>query len=139
MDLINVYLPGAAYFTLALGFALIAFAFSIFRPIPNLFITWFLSLPAIGLIIPLIQFFPVGLGMNMLVISTSFSVLVFGLLLGFIGYLPFKRTLSPYFYSLGIAFLIVAHVNSDFSKLNPNPIVWFIFKILMSKSLLGNL
>lgn len=119
--LINVYLPGAAYFTLALGFALIAFAFSIFRPIPNLFITWFLSLPAIGLIIPLIQFFPVGLGMNMLVISTSFSVLVFGLLLGFIGYLPFKRTLSAIFLLLGIAFLIVAHVNSGFSKTQPKP------------------
>ena len=119
--LINAYLPGAAYFLLALGFALIAFATSTFRETPNLFFNWLMSLPAIGLIIPLIQFFPVGLGMDMLVISTVFSVLVFGLLYGFIGYLPFKRSLSSIFIMLGIAFLIVAHVNSDFSKSQPKP------------------
>ncbi len=118
---INIYLPGAAYFTLALGFAIVAWAFSIFRQTPNLFINWILSLPAIGLIIPLIQFFPVGLGIGMLFISTLLSVLVFGLLYSFIGYLPFKRSLSIIFLLLGISFLIVAHVNSDFSKTRPKP------------------
>lgn len=119
--LINVYLPGAAYFLVALGFVLIAFANSTFREIPNLFFNWLLSLPAIGLIIPLIQFFPVGLGMDLLVISTVLSVLVFGLLYGFFGYIPFKRGLSTIFILFGVAFLIVAHVNSDFSKSQPRP------------------
>ena len=119
--LVNSYLPGAAYFVIALGFALIAFATSTFKERPNLFLNWFLSLPAIGLIIPLIQFFPVGLGMDMLVVSTVFCVLVFSLLYGFIGYLPFKKSLSSIFILLGFAFLIVAHINSGFSKSQPKP------------------
>lgn len=119
--LINVYLPGAAYFSLALGFALLAFAMATFKEIPNLFVNWVFSLPTIGLIIPLIQFFPVGLGMNMIVISTVLGALSFGLLYGFIGYLPFKRSLSVIIFLLGSAYLIVAHVNSGFSKSQPKP------------------
>jgi len=118
---INIYLPGAAYFVLPLGFAIVAFAFSLFKPTPNLFITWFLGLPSIGLIIPLIQFFPVGLGMKMLFISTLFSVFAFGLLYSFIGYLPFKKALSQILLVLGIAFLGVAHFSSGFSKRHPKP------------------
>ncbi|WP_445159327.1 M28 family peptidase [Mesohalobacter salilacus] len=119
--LINVYLPGASYFILPVGFGIIAFAMATFKEIPNLFVVWFLSLPCIGLIIPLIQFFPVGLGLNMIVISTMFCVLIFGLLYSFIGYLPFKKTIGIIFFLLGVAFLIVAHVNSDFNKSQPKP------------------
>ncbi|MGX1024989.1 M20/M25/M40 family metallo-hydrolase [Psychroflexus sp. MBR-150] len=119
--LINIYLPGASYFIIPLGFGIIAFAMATFKEIPNLFIVWFLSLPCIGLVIPLIQFFPVGLGLNMLVISTVFCVLVFGLVYSFIGYLPFKKLLSRVLFLLGVAFLIVAHFNSGFSKTRPKP------------------
>ncbi|WP_246062519.1 M20/M25/M40 family metallo-hydrolase [Mesohalobacter halotolerans] len=119
--IINIYLPGASYFILPLGFGIIAFAMSTFKEIPNLFVIWTLGLPCIGLIVPLIQFFPVGLGLNMLVISTVFSVLVFGILYSFIGYLPFKKTLAIIFFLLGVSFLIVAHVNSDFNRSQPKP------------------
>lgn len=119
--LINIYLPGASYFIIPLGFGIIAFAMTVFKEIPNLFIIWFLSLPCIGLIVPLIQFFPVGLGLNMLVISTVFCVLVFGLLYSFIGYLPFKNALSKIFFLLGLSFLLVAHINSDFNTTQPKP------------------
>lgn len=118
---INVYLPGAAYFSLALGFALLAFAMATFREVPNLFVNWVFSLPAIGLIIPLIQFFPIGLGMNMIVISTVLCALLFSLLFGFIGYLPFKRSLSVIVFLLGSTYIIVAHVNSDFNRNQPKP------------------
>jgi hypothetical protein len=119
--LINVYLPGAGYFTIALGFAVIMFAMATFREVPNLFVTWIFSLPAIGLIVPLIQFFPIGLGMNMIIISTMLTALVFALLYGFIGYLPFKQSLSGILFVCGTAFIIVAHVNSEFTKENPKP------------------
>lgn len=119
--LVNVYLPGAAYFILPLGFALIVFALSIFKEIPNLFLVWLLYTPAIGLIIPLIQLFPVGIGLNMIVVSTLLSALLFGLMNGFMGYLPFQRALSSIFFLLGIAYLIVSHVNSDFSREQPQP------------------
>lgn len=119
--LINLYLPGAAFFSIALGFVLIAFANSTFTQVPNLFFNWLMSIPTIGLVIPLIYFFPVGLGMNMVVISTILSILVFCLLYGFIGYLPFKRGLSTILLFIGIAFLIVAHFNSDFSNSRPKP------------------
>lgn len=119
--LINVYLPGAAYFILPLGFAILAFALSTFREIPNLFLVWLMYTPAIGLLIPLIQFFPVGLGLDMIVISTVLCALLFGLINGFMGYLPFQRALSTILFLLGIAYLIVSHVNSEFSKDNPKP------------------
>jgi hypothetical protein len=119
--LVNVYLPGAGYFSIAFGFAVLAFAMATFREIPNLFVNWIFSLPAIGLIIPLIQLFPVALGMQMIVISTTLTALVFVLLYGFIGYLPFKQSLSVILFVCGIAFIIVAHVNSEFTKENPKP------------------
>jgi hypothetical protein len=119
--IINVYLPGAAYFILALGFALIVFALSMFREIPNLFLVWLMYIPAIGLITPLILFFPVGLGLNMIVASTLFCALLFGLMFGFFGYMPFQRTLSSILFLLGVAFLIVSHVNSDYTKEQPRP------------------
>lgn len=119
--LINVYLPGAAYFILPLGFAIVVFALSTFREIPNLFLVWLMYTPAIGLIIPLIQFFPVGLGLNMIVVSTVLCALLFSLMNGFLGYLPFQRALSSILFLLGIAYLIVSHVNSEFSKDKPKP------------------
>jgi len=118
---INLYLPGASYFSLALGFALIVLAFSTFEEVPNLFLNWILYLPAIGLIIPLILFFPVGLGLNMIVASTVLSALVFCLMYGIIGYLPYKGSFSILFLLFGIAFMIVAHVNSGFTKAQPKP------------------
>ncbi len=129
--LINMYLPGAAYFSLALGFSLVVFAFSVFREVPNLFLVWMLYLPAIGLVIPLLEFFPVGLGMSMVVISTVMCALLFGLMYGFIGYLPFKSNLSVLFLLLGIAFMIVCHVNSGFTKTQPKPnsLVYLLDKV----------
>lgn len=118
---INVYLPGGAYFILPLGFTLIVFALSTFKQIPNLFLVWLLYTPAIGLVIPLIQFFPIVLGLGMIVISTVFVALLFGLMIGFMGYLPFQKTLSSILFLLGVAYLIVSHVNSGFSKESPKP------------------
>lgn len=118
---ITYYLPGGSYFSVVLFFGVISLAYSAFRIIPNFFVIWLLSLPLIGFIIPLIQSFPVGLGMGMVSISTVFTSLVFGLLLGFLGYVPFKRFLAVVFLCLGIAFIINAHVNSGFSKEHPNP------------------
>jgi hypothetical protein len=118
---INIYLPGAAYFNLVLGFALIAFAFSAFKTVPNLFVVWLFYLPAIGLIAPLILFFPVGLGLGMIVISTVLCTLLFSLMYGFFGFLPYKSNLSVFFLLFGIAFIIVSHVNSGFTKTQPKP------------------
>jgi len=125
---INIYLPGAAYFIFPLGFTILVFALSTFREIPNLFLVWLMYTPAIGLIIPLIQFFPVGLGLNMIVISTVLCALLFSLMNGFMGYLPFQRALSSLLLLLGIAYLIVSHVNSEFSKDKPKPnsLVYFL-------------
>lgn len=118
---INIYLEGAAYFTLVLGFSVVVFALCTFREVPNMFLVWFMYLPAIGLIIPLIQFFPVGLGLEMIVISTVLTALLFGLMIGFIGYLPFKGRLSVVFLLLAVAFIIVSHIGSGFSKNQPKP------------------
>jgi len=118
---ISYYLPGGSYFSIVFLFGVLSLAYSAFRIVPNFFVIWLLSFPLIGFVIPLIQTFPVGLGMGMVSISTVFTSLSFGLLLGFIGYLPFKRFLAVVFLCLGLAFIINAHVNSDFSKENPYP------------------
>lgn len=129
--LINIYLPGASYFTLPLGFALIVFAISIFRETPNLFLVWVFYAPAIGLIVPLLQLFPVALGIEVIFVSTLLTALLFGLMFGFFGYLPFQRALSSILFILGLAYFIVSHVNSDFTKEQPKPnsLVYMVDKV----------
>mgnify|MGYP000729700593 CR=1 FL=1 len=125
--LVAIYLKGAAFFILPLFFGLFSLWILIRQEFPNLILMTLLSVFAIFLFAPHIQFFPVGLGLKMLVASTIFTALLFGLLLPIIGFYKMKKTLSIIFFLLAMGFFISAHFTSDFSseRQKPNSLVFY--------------
>lgn len=125
---IAIVLEGAAFFIIPVFFGLLSFFIMLRQERPNLLIMTFWGAPALFIFTPLIQFFPVGLGLNMLVISAVFTVLLFGLLLPIFSYYRMKNLLSSLCFLLAISFLIVAHTKSDFSveRKKPNSLVYYV-------------
>ena len=124
---VAIILKGAAFFIIPVFFGLLSFFIMLKQNRPNLLILTFLGAPAIFIFTPLIQFFPVGLGLNMLVISAVFTVLLFGLLFPIISYYRMKKLLSGICFLLAISFFVVAHTKSDFSveRKKPNSLVYY--------------
>ncbi|WP_068590393.1 M20/M25/M40 family metallo-hydrolase [Cochleicola gelatinilyticus] len=116
-----IYLKGAAFFVIPLFFGLISLFLLIHQERPSLLLLAFLAAPALFILGPLIQFFPVGLGLKMLVISCVFTVLLFGLLLPVFGFYVWKNISSLICFILAIVFFITAHIRSDFSEKRQKP------------------
>lgn len=115
------FLKGAAYFILPVFFALLIFGLLIRNKKTNLFLSLLFCVPALFLFAPLIQFFPVGLGLKMLVISAVFTVLLFGLLLPVFGKYQQKQDISLLIFLTAVGFFVAAHLESDFSEERPQP------------------
>ncbi|WP_338039214.1 hypothetical protein [Maribacter litopenaei] len=75
--LLCLYLNGAAFFVIPIYAGLVALYILINQKNPNGFLLLFLGLPAIFLFAPLIQLFPIALGLKMMVASTVFTTLTF--------------------------------------------------------------
>lgn len=118
---VAIYLKGAAFFIIPVFFGLISLFILIKFPHPSLILLALLSLPAIYIFAPQIQFFPVGLGLKMLVISCVFTVLLFGLLLPIFGFYRIKNILAALCFMAAIVFFVIAHFQSDFSESRPKP------------------
>lgn len=120
-------LKGAAYFIIPVFFALLSFFLMIQRKEPNGLLNAILAIPAIFIFAPLIQYFPVGLGLKMLVLSSVFTVLLFGLLLPIFNYYRGKHILALGFTILSIFFFIQAHRTSEFSpeRQKPNSLMYY--------------
>jgi hypothetical protein len=114
-------LKGAAYFIIPVFFGLLAFWLLIKQEKPNIFLMVLLGAPAIFIFAPLIQFFPVGLGLEMLVASCAFTVLLFGLLYNVFGFIKSKRIFSILFFVLAIGFFFQAHFRSDYTENRQRP------------------
>lgn len=118
---IAFFLKGAAYFIVPVFFGLLCFGLLLWFEKVNIFILLLLGVPAIFLFAPLIQFFPVGLGLKMLVVSSVFSVLLFGLLLPIFGHFRQKADFGFLFLLVSIVFFTMAHMHSGFSHQRPKP------------------
>ena len=125
--LVAIYLKGAAFFILPVFLGLLSLWILIRQEKPNLILMTLLGALAIFLFAPHIQFFPIGLGLKMLVASAIFTVLLFGLLLPVIGFYKMKRILSILFFLLAIGFFVKAHLASDFTseRQKPNSLVYY--------------
>lgn len=125
---IAIYLKGAAYFIFPTFLALLAFLLMIRDHKSNVLVMTLLSVPAIFILVPLVQFFPVGLGLSMVIFSVVFTVLIFGLLLPVFLYYNGKRILSFLFLLCSIGFFIAAHTKSEFvdGREKPNSLVYFL-------------
>lgn len=122
-----INLKGAAFFIIPVFFGLLSFFVMLRQERPSLLAMALLAVPAIFIFAPLIQFFPVGLGLKMLVISCIFTVLLFALLWPVFGYYKMKGFLSVLCLLLAVFFFIKAHSKSDFSeeRKKPNSLVYY--------------
>jgi hypothetical protein len=119
--LLNVYLKGAAFFIIPLLFVLFAFFLMIRFQVPSYLFLLILILPSLSMIAPFIQFFPVGLGLKMTVISALFTVLLFGNLMPVFGYFSIKKGVASMALLVAFGFFIKAHLNSGFTENKPYP------------------
>ncbi len=119
--LVFVFLKGAAFFIIPVFFGLLSWFLLLRFQAPSLIGMALLAAPGVFLFAPLIQFFPVGLGSDHIVISCVFTVLLFGLLLPVFGFYKLKNVLSYLFLALALVFFIVAHTQSSFSETRQKP------------------
>ncbi|MAZ73651.1 MAG: peptidase M28, partial [Flavobacteriaceae bacterium] len=108
-------------------FGLVSFFILLKQEKPSLLLLTLLAIPALSFFSPLIQFFPVGLGLKMLVISCVFVVLLFGLLVPVFGFYRWKNGISVLSFSIAIVLFFVAHAKSDFTETRqkPNSLIYY--------------
>ncbi|MEA1888924.1 MAG: M28 family peptidase [Pseudomonadota bacterium] len=126
-----IYLKGAGYFIIAAlsGLSSLAiYLLSNYGRKSNKLALTVLSIPVLLLFVPMIQMFPVGLGLKALVISTSIIVLLFGLLIPVFSDYSGTKTLGKLFLSLAIILLISASLMSGYNedRKKPNSIIYVL-------------
>ena len=125
--IVAIYLKGAAFFIIPVFLGLLSLWILIRQEKPNLILMVIIGALAIFMFVPLIQFFPVGLGLKMLVGSCLITALLFGILLPVFGFYSKKGILSAVFILLAIVFFIKAHLTSNFTaeRQKPNSLVYY--------------
>ncbi|HDZ07313.1 hypothetical protein LCGC14_0118060 [marine sediment metagenome] len=119
--LVAVYLKGAAFFIIPLYSFLVAFYVHINQKNPNPFLLVFLGIPALFIFAPLVQMFPVGLGLKMMITSTLLTTLIFFLLLPLVTKYRKKGALAFLSFLLFAGLMVSAHMDSSFTKERPKP------------------
>ena len=124
---VAIYLKGAAFFIIPVFLGLLSLWILIRKDRPNLILLTIIGSIAIFIFAPLVQFFPVGLGLKMLAGSCLFTALLFGILLPVIGFYKFKKILAMLFVMVASLFFIKAHLSSNFSpnRQKPNSLVYY--------------
>lgn len=124
---VAIILKGAAFFIIPVFFGLLSFFIMLKKENNSVLAMTILAAPAIFIFAPLIQFFPVGLGLKMLVISCVFTVLLFGLLWPIFSAYRLKNSLSAICLFLAIFFFFKAHSKSDFNaeRKKPTSLVYY--------------
>ncbi|RAR49629.1 M28 family peptidase [Flavobacterium lacus] len=124
--LICIYLEGAAFFIIPAYFGVFILGFLVFKEKSNPFASLALSIPALMILVPFIQLFPIGLGLKMLAGSAVLVALTFALLLPVFGDYSKKANWGTFLFIISIGFFIKAHFQSDFEKGKgkPNSLVY---------------
>ncbi len=126
--LLAIYLKGGAFFIIPVFFTLAMLFILLRQNQPNLILLLLFCVPAVFILSPLIQSFPVGLGLKMLVISAVFTVLLFGLLIPVLASFSSKKNFAVLFLLLGFVALVSAHFQSDFTdeRHKPNSLIYYM-------------
>jgi hypothetical protein len=107
-------LKGAGFLIVPVFFGLIAFGFYILTQKSNAILNLICGIPALLIIAPFIQMFPIGLGLKVLFGSAILTVLTFGLLLPVFGAYTKKGSWGFLFVALAGIFFAKAHVQSGY-------------------------
>ncbi|MDT0685339.1 M28 family peptidase [Autumnicola psychrophila] len=114
-------LKGAAYFIIPAYFGILQLFVMIRQKRPNLLLMAILSLPAIFILMPFLDAFPVALGLNILFVSAILTVLLFSLLLPVFGYFRRNKALAVLSFVVFNVLFLIAHFQSDFTAERPKP------------------
>ena len=124
-----LYLKGAGYFIIAVLYGIVVLAILLFskkHPKNNQLLLTVLSIPVLLLFVPLVQMFPVGLGLKVTYISAIFIVLLFGLLAPIFSTYKNTKKLGKLFLVLAIIIFISASFKSNYTvnRKKPNSIMY---------------
>jgi hypothetical protein len=124
---VAIILKGAAYWIIPVFFGLLSFFILLKQEKPNLILLTLLAIPALSFFAPLIQFFPVALGLKMLVISSVFVVLLFGLLVPVFGFYRWKNIIAVGSFIFAVVLFFIANAKSDFTETRqkPNSLIYY--------------
>jgi hypothetical protein len=94
----------------------------------NGLVNWILCIPILIILAPLIQMFPIGLGLKLMFATSILTVLTFGLLLPVLGSFEKKRIWAALFILLAIGLFVKAHQESGYTygKAKPNSLVYVL-------------
>ncbi|MFV8321968.1 M28 family peptidase [Flavobacterium sp. LB3P21] len=109
-------LQGAGFLIIPVYFGLFLFAAFIITQKSRKILSLIFSIPALLIIAPFIQMFPIGLGLKVLFGSAILTVLTFGLLLPVFGAFAKKGIWSLVFFVLAIGFFAKAHSESGYES-----------------------
>lgn len=122
--LVAIYLKGAGFFILPVFAAVISLAVLLFvskKEKSKLVFYSLISIPTLLIFVPLIQMFPVGLGLKMLPLSTLFITLLFGLLLLVFEEYGMAKKLSMLFLIVSLIAFVNASLKADYNKERKKP------------------
>jgi len=117
----SVYLKGAGFFIIPVFFGLLSLCLLIKNERPKILLLTVITIPALLILSPFPDQFPVALGLPMLIAATLFTVLIFGILVPVFGFYERKKALGLFSIFLAAIFLIVAHFRSGFTPDRPHP------------------
>ncbi|RKS15856.1 peptidase M28-like protein [Flavobacterium sp. 120] len=119
-------LQGAGFLIIPVYFGLFLFAAFIITQKSRKILSLIFSIPALIIITPFIQMFPIGLGLKVLFGSAILTVLTFTLLLPVFGTFAKKGIWSLVFFMLAIGFFAKAHSESgyEYGKAKSNSLLY---------------
>lgn len=119
-------LQGAGFLIIPVYFGLFLFAAFIITQKSRKILSLIFSIPALLIIAPFIQMFPIGLGLKVLFGSAILTVLTFTLLLPVFGTFAKKGIWSLVFFVLAIGFFVKAHSESgyEYGKAKSNSLLY---------------
>jgi hypothetical protein len=126
--LIAFFLKGAGFLILPVFAGLLMLTSFVLTQKSKWILNLFLSIPALLLIAPFIQMFPIGLGLKVLFGSAILTALTFGLLLPVFGSFTRKGMASLILFVLAIGFFAKAHYYSGYElgKAKSNSLVYIL-------------
>lgn len=122
------YLKGASYLILLVYLSLLSLFIMIHLKKPFPLLMLLLCLPAIYILTPLIATFPVALGLKILFVSSTLTVLLLVLLLPVVGFFTKKSLLGSIAFIAALACIGIAHFYAGFDEdqQKPNSLIYIL-------------
>lgn len=120
-------LRGAGFLIIPVYFGLFAFAIFVFAQRSNWIVNLICAIPALLIVAPFIQMFPIGLGLKVLFGSVVLTVLLFGLILPVFGDFAKKGIWSLLLFLIAILFFAKAQYHSGYEtgEAKSNSLVYY--------------